>query len=290
MNYWIWFSTIERLGPLQKKILLEKIGEPEKIYKTDISKIEKIKGIKKDAITGIEKSKNNELLKRYEEYIYTHNINIININDSEYPQKLRNIYDPPITLYAKGNVDILKNTGFAVIGSRNATKYGINVAKDVSYLLAKSGITIISGLARGIDRAAHLGALSAEGKTIAVLGCGVDICYPGENVGIYKEILSKGLVLSEYIVGTKPNSGNFPARNRIISGLSEGVLVVEAKMTSGAIITADLALEQGKDVYAVPGNINSPYSEGTNELIKQGAIIVTNPSDILENMLESNKK
>lgn len=290
MNYWMWFSTIERLGPLQKKILIEKIGEPEKIYKTDVSKIEKIKGIKKDAITGIEKSKNQELLKRYEEYIYTHNIHIININDSNYPQKLKDIYDPPITLYAKGNLDILKSTGFAVVGSRDATRYGIDVAKDISYLLAKNGITIISGLARGIDRASHLGALSAGGKTIAVLGCGVDICYPGENIEIYKEIMDKGLILSEYIVGTKPNSGNFPARNRIISGLSNGILVVEAKTTSGAIITADLALEQGKDVYAIPGNINSPYSEGTNELIKQGATIVTTPNDILENIVELSMK
>ena len=284
MNYWIWFSTIKGLGPIQKKILLEKIGTPDKIYKTNISDIEKINGIKKEAIINIEKSKNKELLKRYEEYIYNHEIEVIAISDINYPAALREIYDPPITLFAKGNLTLLGEKSIGVVGSRDATQYGFNTAKELSYSLSQNNIVIVSGLAKGIDKAAHIGALNANGNTIAVLGCGIDICYPKENVVIYKEIFKKGLIISEYIVGTKPEAGNFPARNRIISGLSNGVVIVEAKSKSGAIITADFALEQGRTVYAVPGNINSVQSGGTNELIKQGAKVITSVNDILEDL------
>lgn len=284
MNYWIWFSTIKFLGPIQKKILLEKIGTPEKIYKTNICDIEKINGIRKDAIINIEKSKNKELMRKYEEYIYNHEIEVIPIDDVNYPAALREIYDPPITLFAKGNIAFLGEKSIGIVGSRDATSYGFNTAKELSYSLAQNNIVIVSGLARGIDKAAHIGALNARGKTIAVLGCGIDICYPNENMVIYKEILRRGLIISEYIVGTKPEAGNFPARNRIISGLSNGVVIVEAKAKSGAIITADFALEQGRTVYAIPGNINSIQSEGTNDLIKQGAKTVTSINDVLEDL------
>lgn len=284
MNYWIWFSTIKCLGPIQKKILLEKIGTPEKIYKTNICDIEKINGIRKDAIINIENSKNKELMRKYEEYIYNHEIEVIPVDDVNYPAALREIYDPPITLFAKGNIAFLGEKSIGIVGSRDATSYGFNTAKELSYSLAQNNIVIVSGLARGIDKAAHIGALNARGKTIAVLGCGIDICYPNENMVIYKEILRRGLIISEYIVGTKPEAGNFPARNRIISGLSNGVVIVEAKAKSGAIITADFALEQGRTVYAIPGNINSIQSEGTNDLIKQGAKTVTSINDVLEDL------
>lgn len=284
MNYWIWFSTIKCLGPIQKKILLEKIGTPDKIYKTNICDIEKINGIRKDAIINIEKSKNKELMRKYEEYIYNHEIEVISIDDVNYPAALREIYDPPITLFAKGNLNFLGEKSIGIVGSRDATSYGFNTAKELSYSLAQNNIVIVSGLARGIDKAAHIGALNARGKTIAVLGCGIDICYPNENMVIYKEILRRGLIISEYIVGTKPEAGNFPARNRIISGLSNGVVIVEAKAKSGAIITADFALEQGRTVYSIPGNINSIQSEGTNDLIKQGAKTVTSINDVLEDL------
>lgn len=284
MNYWIWFSTIKCLGPIQKKILLEKIGTPDKIYKTNICDIEKINGIRKDAIINIEKSKNKELMRKYEEYIYNHEIEVIPIDDVNYPAALREIYDPPITLFAKGNLTFLGEKSIGIVGSRDATSYGFNTAKELSYSLAQNNIVIVSGLARGIDKAAHIGALNARGKTIAVLGCGIDICYPNENMVIYKEILRRGLIISEYIVGTKPEAGNFPARNRIISGLSNGVVIVEAKAKSGAIITVDFALEQGRTVYAIPGNINSIQSEGTNDLIKQGAKTVTSINDVLEDL------
>lgn len=284
MDYWIWFSTIKGLGPVQKKILLDKIGEPSKIYHTDINRIKELEGIRQDAAQNIENSRDEKLMKKYEEYIYNHNIKVINIMDSLYPQALKEIYDPPITLYAKGNLSILGEKSIAIVGCRDATRYGLNMAQKLSYDLAKNNIVIVSGLARGIDNMAHYGALKADGKTIAVLGCGVDICYPRENVETYKQILEKGLVLSEYIVGTPPEAGNFPARNRIVSGLSNGVLIVEAKEKSGSLITGDFALEQGRELYVVPGNINSSQSGGTNSLIKQGAKVVTKAEDVLEDM------
>ena len=159
------------------------------------------------------------------------------------------------------------------------------MSKEIAYKLAKENILIVSGLAKGIDASAHTGALLANGKTIAVLGCGVDIPYPVENIEIYKNITENGLVISEYIVGTKPEARNFPARNRIISGLSKGVLVVEATNKSGSMITVDFALEQGRNVYSIPGNINSKNSSGTNELIKQGAKLVTSYEEILEDFI-----
>lgn len=173
--------------------------------------------------------------------------------------------------------------GIAIIGCRLCTKYGENVSKEFAYNLSKKNINIISGLARGIDSFAHIGSLKAQGKTIAVVGSGLDLIYPKENEGIANDIIKNGgAIISEYVIGTKPVARNFPARNRIISGISSGVIVVEAKEKSGTLITVDFALEQGKEVYVIPGNIDSPNSLGTNELIKQGAKLITNINDIFE--------
>lgn len=209
----------------------------------------------------------------------------INIENEFYPQQLKNIYNPPNKIYILGNKEILKESGIAIVGARRATEYGKKVAFKFSKELSARGINIISGLALGIDTYAHLGTLQLEckGKTIAVLGSGLDIIYPKQNIGLVKEILKKGgCIISEYPLGTKPEKSHFPQRNRIISGLSKGVLVVEASEKSGALITADFALEQGKDVFAVPGDIGKSTSIGTNSLIKQGAKLVTNYIDILE--------
>ena len=180
-------------------------------------------------------------------------IQIINIHDKTYPKKLRYIYNPPIVLFAKGNIKLLNENIISIVGSRNCSNYGKNVALDFSKRLSKKGIVIASGMAKGIDSYSHYGALNAGGKTIAVFGSGLDVIYPKENLGLYKKIIdSQGVVISEYIVGTKPLKENFPKRNRIISGISNGVLVVEASIKSGSLITADLALEQGREVYVVP--------------------------------------
>lgn len=197
----------------------------------------------------------------------------ITIGDKKYPKLLRQIYDPPKCLYILGNIEILNNPSVAIVGCRDATEYGKKAAKYFAYNLAKENINIVSGLAKGIDSFAHIGALQAKGKTIAVIGNGLDVIYPKENEELAKQIVrSGGTIISEYPLGTKPQKENFPARNRIISGLCNSVIVVEAKEKSGALITADFAVEQGKNVYAVPGNINSINSVGTNNLIKDGAM------------------
>lgn len=216
--------------------------------------------------------------------INTNKIKTIKLEDNLYPEKLRNIYDPPKLLYLLGNEDLLNQRAIAIIGCRNCTQYGAENAYKFGYELATSNICVISGFARGIDSYAHQGALSAKGKTIAVLGAGLDVIYPPENTRLYKEILiNGGAIITEYQLGSRPEKYHFPERNRIISGLSDGVLVVEAKKKSGTMITVDYALDQGREVYAIPGNISSDSSYGTNELIKEGAIPVTNVNDILLN-------
>ncbi|MCI8272836.1 MAG: DNA-protecting protein DprA [Clostridia bacterium] len=207
------------------------------------------------------------------------------INSKSYPIQLKNIYEPPKSLYVLGNKEILKQKSIAIVGSRKASEYGKKVAFKISSELSHKDINIVSGLALGIDTYAHLGCLHAncKAKTIAVLGCGLEQIYPKENRHIAIDILkSGGCIISEYPCGTKIESKNFPERNRIISGLSNGVLIVEAAEKSGALITADFALEQGKDVFAVPGDILSNNSFGTNKLIKDGAILVTSSEDILK--------
>ena len=210
-------------------------------------------------------------------------IQILSIKNPQYPLLLKQIYDPPKILYVLGNIDILNNLSIAIVGCRDASKYGKICAKYFAYNLASKGINIVSGLAKGIDSFSHIGAIDAKGKTIAVIGSGLDVIYPKENEILAKQILKNGgTIISEYPLGTKPNKNNFPARNRIISGLSRGVIIVEAKEKSGSLITANFALEQGREVFAVPGNINSINSIGTNNLIKDGAIPVCNYSDVLQ--------
>ena len=208
----------------------------------------------------------------------------ISIESKEYPEQLREIYDAPWKLYVLGNKEILKQSGIAIVGSRNATEYGKKVALQFSKDLSRKGINIISCLALGIDTCAHFGTLNSDsvGKTIAVLGGGLDEMYPKQNIELAKQIIKKGgCIISEYPLGAKPEKLHFPQRNRIISGLSKGVLIVEASEKSGSLITADFALEQGRDVFAVPGNISSSTSVGSNNLIKQGAKLVTSYEDIL---------
>lgn len=285
MKFWIWYTLLESLSLSQKRKLLGIYGNPKKIFEARRGEFENLKFLKESNIDEMLQKRNMSLIAKYEEYMKKNNIKMINITDSEYPEKLRNIYNPPISLFIKGDSNLLKEYSIGIIGCREASKYGLNVAKKMAYDLASENIVIVSGMAKGIDGMAHRGALTAKGKakTIAVLGSGVDYPYPKENFEIYKEIIKNGgLIISEFIVGTEPNAKNFPKRNRIISGLSEGILVIEAKKKSGTMITVDFALEQGKNVYIVPGNIDSVNSEGTNELIKQGAKLVSNISDILE--------
>ena len=285
IEYWIWLSRIEGLNPKFLNDLIEKYKEPKRIWnKTKEELIED--GIKEKYANEITNNIYRENLDKYLKYMNENDIEIITIKDKEYPDKLKVIYDPPIVLYLKGNKKILNEKSIAIVGCRMCTKYGENIAKNLSYNLSINNINIISGLARGIDSFAHKGSLIAKGKTIAVVGCGLDRVYPEEHKALFNEIIkTNGTIVSEYIIGTKPLAKNFPRRNRIISSLSDGVLVVEAREKSGTLITVDFALEQGKNIYAVPGNIDVLNSYGTNELIKQGAKVVTSIQDILEDLI-----
>ena len=208
---------------------------------------------------------------------------IINIGDKEYPKNLLRIYEPPKSLYILGDDKILNDFGIAIVGSRKCTKYGEQIAKSLAYNLAKLNINIISGFARGIDTASHIGCIMTKGKTIAVLGSGFNNIYPKENIKLLNKILDTGgAIITEYEPNMKPYAKNFPRRNRIISGLSHGVVIVEAAEKSGSLITAELALNEGKEIFVIPGNITSMQSKGTNQLIKDGAKLVTNVYDILE--------
>lgn len=209
----------------------------------------------------------------------------ISIKNNKYPNQLKNIYDPPAKLYVLGNRFILNQRNFAIVGSRKATQYGKKIAMQISKELAENGLNVVSGLAIGIDSYAHLGCLQVKdaGKTIAVLGSGLDVIYPKENRKLAEQIInSGGCIISEYPIGSKIEKNNFPQRNRIISGLSEGILVVEASQKSGALITAEFGAEQGKEVFAVPGDINKEQSEGCNLLIKDGVNVVTSSQDIID--------
>ncbi len=212
------------------------------------------------------------------------NIHLISYVDPRYPKSLSEIYDPPILLYVKGHLFPEDRQSIGIVGSRKASIYGHQTALQFASELADRGFTICSGLARGIDKMSHEGALRVQGRTIAVLGCGVDVIYPKENASLYQSIVEQGAVVSEFPLGTQPRPYYFPKRNRIIAGLSLGILVVEAGQKSGSLITAHQGMDEGREVYVVPGQINSPYSLGTNQLIKEGAKLVTSAAEIAEDL------
>ncbi len=282
LKYWIWLSSL-KIIPSKKNMLLEYFKDPYALWDADEADLKKM-GFMNEIML---KQLTNIVLKRKSEEVadevYRKGINVLTIKDREYPDNLRNIYDPPVVLYVKGSLSGCKNR-IAIVGSRRPSSYGLKVAEKLAYELSGFGLTVVSGLASGIDGAAHSGALRNNGKTIAVLGCGIDIVYPRENRRLYEKITETGAVISEYIPGVQPLQYHFPARNRIISGLSYGTVVVEAGEKSGSLITVNYALNQGREVFAVPGNINNINSMGTNRLIGEGAKIVTSVYDIIEEL------
>jgi DNA processing protein len=283
MKYWVWLSSIPKVGAIKRKQLLEHFKDPEKVWEASEIELARLPFMTRESIKNIFDKRYREEVDKYLESIEKHHINIITINDDKYPYYLKNIYDPPIALYVKGDF-IKQEKNVAVVGSRNATSYGLDIAENIAFELSMRGITVVSGMARGVDTFAHKGALRAGGRTLAILGCGPDIVYPSENKKIADSIQKNGAIISEYLPGVQPLPGYFPARNRIISGLSYGVIIVEAGERSGSLITANLALEQGREVFAVPGNIGSRNSKGTNKLIKEGAKLVTTVDDIFEEL------
>lgn len=281
-RYCIWLSGLPTIGSRKYHQLVEYFGNAEKVFKCSKKELEESNIINNDTIDLIIAKRNITKIDNYINKLKSSNILVYTVHDSEYPENLKNIYDPPPVLYIKGEIVEEDFNSFAIVGSRKATEYGLKTAFQFGKELAEAGFTVVSGMALGIDSSAHKGALKAGGRTIAVFGCGLNYVYPSSGLNLAKEIIKTGAIVSEYPLGYGALPQNFPARNRIISGLSKGVLIVEANKKSGSLITADFALEQGRDVFAIPGNINSPNSKGTNELIKNGAKLTDSISDILE--------
>ncbi|MGN8920114.1 DNA-processing protein DprA [Lachnospiraceae bacterium HCP28S3_F9] len=281
MMYEYWLSAIRPLSDKKKRLLREEYGDGKTIYNIEEIHLRFLNFLESRDVDTILRSKKEWEIEKCWEKLQEQGIRMIPYFSEEYPKKLTNISQPPYALYVKGSLPRENQVSVAIVGARRCTHYGEQIALEYGEALASEGIQIISGMARGIDGAGQRGALNAGGATYGVLGCGVDICYPRENIGLYMDIQQKGGIISEQIPGQPPLPAYFPERNRIISGLADVVLVIEAKEKSGSLITADMALEQGKDVYALPGPVTSSMSQGCHRLIRQGAGILISPEDLL---------
>lgn len=286
--YWIALNSVKGLGPVRIKQLLEKFEKPEAVFEQVPSKLIQ-QGILSESIAS--QLADNTLLQYAEKQLNWAkklNISILTLADPSYPCYLKEIFAPPPVLYVKGKLSLLQKHAVAVVGTRTPTIYGTKVTDSICGELVEQKLVIVSGLARGIDTAAHQSCIKKSGDTIAVLGCGLDRCYPPENLALAQKIGTDGVLLSEFSLGTPPEAYNFPRRNRIISGLSAAVLVIEAGIKSGSLITAQYALQQGREIFAVPGQIISQMSQGTFNLITQGAIPARSGYEIAESLKISN--
>jgi DNA processing protein len=283
IKYWVGFSRIPRIGRVKLSRLENQFGSMEEAWRAADDELSRA-GLDKGSVKAIVDWRPKISLDEEMEKLERHGIKAFSYHDDGYPARLKQIYDYPPILYVKGSLLPQDEWCLAVVGTRKATVYGRQAAEEIVSDLARNKITIVSGLARGIDSIAHRSALEAGGRTIAVFGCGLDMVYPTENASLAKSIATNGALISEFPLGTEPRRENFPLRNRIMSGLSLGVLVVEAGDSSGAMITARLALEQNREVFAVPGSILSPSSRGTNNLIQEGAKLIRDYTDILEEL------
>ncbi len=282
--YWLALALTPGLGPTRIRKLIEHLGTAERVFQASLTELEAT-GMRAISAQSIATGKSLELAKEECGKATEAGARIVSLSDPEYPPRLKEIYDPPVILFVKGSVEVLAQAGIAMVGTRHPTPYGSGMAERLSTDLAARGLVIISGLARGVDTASHRGAVAAKGKTVAVFGTGIDVVYPRENTRLVEQILALGgALITEFPVGTPPTPQNFPIRNRIISGMSAGVLVVEAAEYSGTRITSRCALEQNRDVYAVPGNVTNKNSWGPNTLIKQGAKLVATWEDVWEEL------
>ncbi len=280
----IQLSMTKGLGSVTYQALIKYFGDNSSILSADKYALQRVSGVGPKLAENITNSAQNGNVERELEIAERSGIKIIPYYSDDYPQNLKAIYDPPLLLYIRGDIVETDIIAMAVVGSRGSSNYGKVQSERISCALSQIGFTIISGLARGIDSAAHRGALKAKGRTIAILGSGLGNIYPRENKDLAEKIVENGALISELPITTPPDTRNFPARNRIISGLSLGVLVVEAALKSGSLITAKWALEHGKEVFAMPGPVDSAYSRGTHRLIKDGAKLVEGTDDIIEEL------
>ena len=282
LKAWLALSLTRGLGGESARRLLKEFGSPDAIFAAPISSLKSV--VKTDVAEEISKGIADDAVDPALAWLEDSNNHIVTLADSDYPQALLNIPDPPLLLYVKGRLDLLNRPALAVVGSRSATPQGINNAEAFAKSLSDAGLCIISGMAHGIDAAAHRGALRGQGGSIAIIGTGLDIVYPAANRDLAHTLAQQGTLVSEFPLATPPLAANFPRRNRLISGMSLGCLVVEASLQSGSLITARLALEQGRDVFAIPGSIHAPQSKGCHALLKQGAKLVETAQDILEEL------
>jgi len=281
-DYLLWLTRIDGIGIIKQQRLLDYFGSAKEVFNAEAFSLSEVNGLTKYNVQSIYASRKEKIIDEYKRELEQKNIRFVSISDEEYPSLLKEIHEPPTGIYVMGELPEDELLKISVIGSRRCSEYGLTVSKKLSKELCVFGAVIVSGMARGIDSMAHQGALEAGGKTIAVMGCGVDICYPAENRRLRQRIMENGCLISEFPPSTEPRPGFFRMRNRIISGLSVGTLVVEAALKSGTRITANQALEQGRQVMAVPGSIYSKLSEGTNELIREGAALISDYKDVLD--------
>ena len=284
LQYWLALNSLPDIGPVVARRLLSAFGSPENIFQMPVEDLRRVEGVGENRVKGITVFNKWDAIQKEIDSAELRDVKFITLNDSAYPEALKRIHDAPLVLYVKGGMMESDKYAVAMVGSRTSTAYGMEVAEKMAHKLALSGLTVVSGMARGIDTASHKGALKAGGRTIAVLGSGIDVPYPASNRGLMREVQSSGAVISEFPFGTPPNKENFPRRNRIISALSFGIIVVEAALDSGSLITVGYALEQGKEVFAVPGNVTSRSSRGTNDLIKKGAKLVENAGEVINEL------
>ncbi len=274
-------SAIPGVGATRIRSLVAHFKSTESVFSASIKQLCEVDGIELKTAQNIKQYRDFEFGTSQLERAKRAGIEIIDFWDELYPENLKRIYDPPAFIFIKGSLEKTDRYAIAMVGTRMPSSYGKLVAEKIAAELAQQGLTIVSGLARGIDTISHWAAVRAGGRTLAVMGCGLDYIYPAENKNLADKIVEQGALISEFPLGTKPDAMNFPRRNRIVSGLSLGTIVVEAGTKSGALLTANYALEQSREVFAVPGNINSPKSAGTNQLIKDGAKLITDAKDIL---------
>ncbi len=280
-TYWVGFNLVKGVGAVRFKALLDKFGSAEAAWEASPNALIEA-GLSRKIVESFQRLRRDVSLEQVWDRLLSMGVIVLTWDDEAYPNSLKQIDQPPPVLYTLGQLLPEDEWAVAIVGTRRVTSYGRQVAEDVATTLAHNGVTVVSGLARGVDSIAHQAALNAGGRSLAVLGSGVDIVYPPENRKLAAQLVEQGALVSDYALGTPPDGLNFPPRNRIISGLSKAVIIVEAGDTSGALITATFAAEQGRDVFAVPGNINAPQSRGTNRLIRDGAQPLLNPQDVLE--------
>ncbi len=282
-QYWVAFSLVKGIGPVRFQALLDYFGEPQIAWGAPPQALREA-GLSEKIVENLVQVRSSNELETIWEQLEGKGISVTILPDEDYPSRLRELDLPPPVLFMRGEFTPDDEWAVAVVGTRRVTAYGRQIAEDIGGTLARNGITVVSGLARGVDSISHQAALNAGGRTVAVLGSGLDRIYPPENRRLSEQIIANGALISDYPPGTPPEASNFPPRNRLISGLSLAVVIVEAGQTSGALITAAFAADQGRDVFAVPGNITSPASKGTNRLIQDGAQPLLHPEDILETL------